>query len=262
MATSGGLLPDNVLGMVMDGMKPEAMLKAAGDTRANVHPPMLALQTLFVREHNRIAAELFAEHPTWSDEHIFQEARKFNVAYMQSICFNEYLPMLGVALDPYRGYQSDVDASIDNFFAAVAYRYGHSEITEILFRSDEEGREIADGHIVLSRGFFAPKAVLNNGIEPILRGLCMKMQADVDTVFASSIMHYLFGTPNQGSVDLVATDIQRGRDHGIPDYNTARIVSRLTLSKAKTHMALYRNSVSTRFLILTRSRRILLRAEC
>ena len=262
MATSGGLLPDNVLGMEMAGTESEAILKAAGDIRANVHPPMLALHTLFVREHNRIAAELYAEHPMWSDERIFQEARKFNVAYMQSICFNEYLPMLGVALDPYEGYQSDVDASIDNFFAAVAYRYGHSEITEILFRSDEEGREIADGHLLLSRAFFAPKATLNNGIEPILRGLCMKMQADVDTVFASSIMHYLFGTAKQGGVDLIATDIQRGRDHGIPDYNTARIVLRLSMSKAITHRVLLRNSDSQRFLILTRSHRILLRGEC
>lgn len=224
MATTGNLLPDNQLGILMGGTTSYGRLKAAGDVRANVHPPMLALQTLFVREHNRLAMILHAENPIWSDEHIFQEARKMNVAYMQSICFNEYLPMLGISLDPYQGYQADVNPSVDNFFAAVSYRYGHSEINEILLRIDEEGREIGDGHLLLSQAYFAPKTTLNNGIEPILRGLSIKLQAEVDTYFASSVMHYLFGTPKHGAVDLISTDIQRGRDHGIPDYNTARIV--------------------------------------
>lgn len=143
---------------------------------------------------------------------------------MQSICFYEYLPMLGISLSPYEGYDPMVDATVDNFFAAVSYRYGHSEVTDILFRVDEEGNEIPDGHLLLSQTYFNPKAALNNGIEPLLRGLSMKIQAEVDTYFASSIRNYLFGTPMHGGTDLIAVDIQRGRDHGIPDYNTARKV--------------------------------------
>eukprot|EP00210_Caulerpa_lentillifera_P000497 g480.t1 len=223
MATSGGLLPDNILDLEMQGTPSYGKLKAAGDVRANVHPPMLALQTLFVREHNRLAAGLESENPNWSDEHIFQEARKLTVAYLQSICYYEYLPMLGISLPSYEGYDPAVDPSIDNFFAAVSYRYGHSEVSDVLFRVDEEGNEIADGHLLLSQAYFNPRASLNNGIEPLLRGMSMKIQAEVDTYFASSVRNYLFGTPMHGGKDLIAIDIQRGRDHGIPDYNTARI---------------------------------------
>ena len=42
---------------------------------------------------------------------IYQEARKWNVAYMQAICFYEYMPMLGIAIPRYTGYKPDVDAS-------------------------------------------------------------------------------------------------------------------------------------------------------
>jgi len=47
---------------------------------------------------------------------------------------------------------------------------------------------------------------------------------EVDAHFASSIQDFLFGDPGNGGSDLTARNIQRGRDHGIPDYNTCRLV--------------------------------------
>ena len=84
-------------------------IRAAGDVRANVNPVLLAIQSLFVREHNRLAEEIYREHPSWSDEDIFQEARKWNVAIMQSICYYEYIPLLGIQLPVYSGYKSTVN---------------------------------------------------------------------------------------------------------------------------------------------------------
>src|SRR5438270_7749656 len=36
------------------------------------------------------------------------------------------------------------------------------------------------------------------------------------------VRNLLFGPPGAGGSDLIARDIQRGRDHGLPDYNSLR----------------------------------------
>ena len=66
----------------------------AGDFRVNEQLNLIVLHTLFMREHNRIAAELTRLNPRWSDDKIYQEARKINVAEYQHIIFKEWLPII------------------------------------------------------------------------------------------------------------------------------------------------------------------------
>lgn len=56
---------------------------------------MLAqLHSLMLRYHNRHARELAKVNPTWSDEKLFTEARRLNIAIHQHIVFEDYLPLL------------------------------------------------------------------------------------------------------------------------------------------------------------------------
>ncbi|KAL2099322.1 hypothetical protein ACEWY4_005802 [Coilia grayii] len=60
----------------------------AGDSRVNEVLPLTALHTLWVREHNRVAATLKALNPQWSAEVTYQESRKIIGALHQASAFS------------------------------------------------------------------------------------------------------------------------------------------------------------------------------
>src|SRR5262249_11890786 len=43
-----------------------------------------------------------------------------------------------------------------------------------------------------------------------------------DTKVVNSVRNFLFGPPGAGGLDLASLNIQRGRDHGLADYNSMR----------------------------------------
>ena len=102
----------------------------AGDHRSTENPLLSSLQTLLVREHNRICDQLSCQQPGLSDERLYQKARVKVMGLLQHITYNEFLPaVLGDdALTDYKGYDAEVNPGIFNEFAA-AYRFGHSMIS-------------------------------------------------------------------------------------------------------------------------------------
>ncbi len=66
-------------------------LFAMGGDRSNVQIGYVMLNTLFLREHNRIATEMARANPTWDDERLFQTARNVITVLLIKIVVEEYI---------------------------------------------------------------------------------------------------------------------------------------------------------------------------
>ena len=195
----------------------------AGDSRANEHIALMSLHVLFMREHNRLADQISEQNPDWNDEEIFQLARKLVAAQIQAITYEEFLPSLGITLEDYSGFDSNVNPQVTSAFATVAFRMGHSQTGDVFLRVDENRQPIENGVMSLFDGFWTTSPVTEEGgISPILRGLAMQVQPANDIYFGEDLRNHLFGLPGAGGMDLCAMDIQRGRDHGVPYYGEIR----------------------------------------
>lgn len=224
LATSDGdLLPFNTPGLPNAPVNSDTLF-LAGDIRANEQVALTAMHTLFVREHNRIADSIRDAMPDLSGDEVYELARAIVGAEMQAITYREFLPVfLGPdALPPYDGYKPGVNAGIANEFATAAYRVGHSMLSHELLRLDADGNEIAAGHLTLATGFFNPQAIIDEGIDPLLRGLASQTCQRVDAYLIDDVRNFLFGPPGSGGFDLASLNIQRGRDHGLPTLNQMR----------------------------------------
>ncbi|MBW4631600.1 MAG: heme peroxidase [Iphinoe sp. HA4291-MV1] len=66
-------------------------LFAMGVERANVQIGYVMLNTLCIREHNRLCDELARSYPDWDDEHLFQTARNILMVIILNIIMEEYI---------------------------------------------------------------------------------------------------------------------------------------------------------------------------
>jgi prostaglandin-endoperoxide synthase 2 len=64
---------------------------ATGLERGNSSVGYVALNTLFMREHNRICAQLKSNNPAWDDERLFQTARMINTVLLMKLVIEEYI---------------------------------------------------------------------------------------------------------------------------------------------------------------------------
>jgi len=234
--SNGGLLPWNTIDgeydsaldplapfMVLDGFPLPEKFFVGGDIRINEQPGLTCYHTLLVREHNRLCDELKIENPNWSDEELYQRARKLVGAFIEAITYEEFLPTIGVNLDSYSGYDASVNPNILNTFSAAGYRFGHTMINGRLVRYDEEGNDWSFGSVDLRDAFFNPLIVKNEGgLEPFFRGLAAQEHQLVDPLIMDDVRNFLFGPPGAGGIDLLSINFARARERGLPDYNTIR----------------------------------------
>ncbi len=213
ITSSGNLLPLGSSGMF-----------SAGDVRANENIELTALQTLWVREHNYWASKILAANPMATDEQVFQHARSIVIAEIQSITYNEWLPaLLGrSAVDRYTGYKPNTNPSVANEFSTAAFRLGHSLLQDDIEFIGNDGKPLRDA-MDLDEAFFNPSVVSAEGIDGLLKYSASAHAAEVDTQVVDGVRNFLIDGPGGMALDLAALNIQRGRDHGLADYNATRV---------------------------------------
>ncbi|PKK64798.1 heme peroxidase [Rhizophagus irregularis] len=179
----------------------------------------LAINTVWIREHNHQCDELFKVYGnSWTDQRYFEEARRWTIALYQKTVSEEYIGVItGRPLPPYEGYKPDIIPGIDTFFSTVTFRYGHSELSDTYRIQDKFGDTVVD--LTLSQ--IRNQSLLETfGLNSVLRSMALQRQEEIDIFFSDSIRNFISIEPNV--YDLPAFDILRSRDRGIALYNTVR----------------------------------------
>ena len=191
----------------------------AGDVRAREMPGLSVSHTIWLREHNRIAKLLQAT--LTDDEEIYQAARRIVVAEWQNVVYGQYMTeVLGEdSLKPNEDgsdYKWSTDPQMTNEFATAAFRYGHSMIqpTITMLAVDDATTEVGSYNL---RDVFFEDGFYENNFDNILMGLINLPAQTNDANVGEDLTNHLFA--NVGlTTDLVARNLQRGRDHGLPGF--------------------------------------------
>ncbi|XP_011203180.1 peroxidase [Bactrocera dorsalis] len=201
-----------------------------GEIRVNEQLVLTCMHTLMAREHNRIATALGQINKHWDDETIFQEARRINIAIVQHVTYNEFLPILlgkevmekfGLVLQKdgyWDGYDSKVNPGIIDAFAGAAFRFGHSLLPTAVERWSKAHKFIASKR--LSDLIRRPYDLYRAGVlDEYFMGLMNQVAQAMDDSITQEVTNHLFKKEGaRYGLDLVAFNMQRGREFGLPGY--------------------------------------------
>uniref|UniRef100_A0A1B6MCZ0 Peroxidase n=1 Tax=Graphocephala atropunctata TaxID=36148 RepID=A0A1B6MCZ0_9HEMI len=219
-----------------DGQR-EGVCYLTGDDRGNQNTGMTLLQVLLLREHNRLCDQLHHLNPHWTDQTLYEEARRIVVAVVQKITYNDYLPIIlgkefikqlgmadgqgdeGMSLNDYDPF---LNPSTINAFTTAAYRSFHSMVPREMVLFDDNQKPLKT--LLVEDFFFRPNLIQEPEMfDNLLRGLAVQNVQSMDTFFSTSLTNLLFKSTKEFGTDLESIDMQRGRDHGLPNYNDFRV---------------------------------------
>ncbi|XP_067633898.1 peroxidase-like [Eurosta solidaginis] len=203
-------------------------------------PTSTVMHTIMVREHNRIARILQKINPHYTDERLFQEARKINIAQYQQIVYYHWLPLLLGSSYAYANnivyhitknehvydYEPTVNAAPFAEFAAGAFRYSHNQIPGwfTLVSSDRYFNKTLRLSNHFERSEDVNWLLERDNFDSLIRGMSMQLQKRSDSNIDKEVRHYFAREPmEEYGFDLKALDIQRARDFGLPSYNDMRV---------------------------------------
>ncbi|PXF42144.1 Peroxinectin A [Gracilariopsis chorda] len=194
----------------------------AGDTRVNEHPVLTTMHTIFLREHNRLCELIEGALPNMAANDMYEAARAINIAQYQKIIYEEWLPaILGRKLPRYTGYKPEVDPTISLEFTTAGFRLGHTMVGNGVSRIDANGRRLP--LITMEQMFFRSSNLQEGDIENFIRGAAGTRAQEVDALVVDALRNFLFrNVPEEGGIDLISLNLQRGRDHNVPRFNELR----------------------------------------
>ncbi|KAK4310614.1 hypothetical protein Pmani_017833, partial [Petrolisthes manimaculis] len=206
----------------------------AGEIRVNEQLILTVAHTLLMREHNRLALALAHLNPHWDDERLYQETRRIVAAQIQHITYHEFLPQLlgegvmkqfGLLLQKkgyWDGYDPKVNPGISASFSAAAFRFGHSLLPSSVERWSSSHKFVASRrlHDLIRQ----PYDLYRPGVlDEYIMGMANQPGQAMDDAITQEVTNHLFEEPKERfGFDLVAFNLQRGREFGVPGYGAWR----------------------------------------
>ncbi|XP_071953912.1 dual oxidase 2-like isoform X2 [Antedon mediterranea] len=218
-----------------------------GNPRGDENPYLLSFGILWFRWHNYWADRIKREDTTgkMNDEMIFNEARKWVIGTYQKLVWYEWLPAFlnmdeaEMEENAYDGYKPYIHPQVSHIFQSAAMRFGHTLVVPGVARRDKDCdffRTTKDSSFTPEKykpigrigtrtcnSFWNPQLpIRETGMESYLMGMASQHCEREDNIILEDLRGNVFGRLDFSRRDLMAINIQRGRDHGLPDYNTAR----------------------------------------
>jgi dual oxidase len=220
-------------------LKPVQRFYKLGNPRGDENPFLLTMGIFWFRVHNHYADWIRSTTGWTSDEKIFNRARQWTIAAHQKIVIYDWLPVfLGLDDDDkvlqYQGYKRAVHPGVTHIFQSAAMRFGHTLVPPGVIRRSKDceimytkGKTQHEGEarpaVRTCNSYWNPQdAVEETDIEPLLMGMASQITEREDNIITPDLRESVFGPLEFSRRDLMAVNIQRGREHGLPDYNTAR----------------------------------------
>jgi len=213
--------PDN--GLPVIGGRP-----AAGDVRADENNVLRELHVVYMREHNRIADAIGQacsdQGLTCSSDDIYYGAQRAVTLGQQKVFYEEVLPtFLGTrdlrSLVPDQSV-FDRPGLVFNEATAAALRTGHTQVPEIV-TAELPGAPARSATI--SDCLFFGSCLDGATTAEVLYGASRLAAEPVDLTVAEGLRNGQLATPfSTVPIDLLATNIQRGRDHGLAAFDQVR----------------------------------------
>ncbi|XP_022217881.2 peroxidase [Drosophila obscura] len=213
------------------GASANATCFVAGDSRVNSSPYSILVYTIFMRNHNRLTAELMKRYPNWTDEQLFQSAKAVNVDIYRRVIMREWLPevlgsqLAAEVLATREPISRQSAPEISNEFGVAASRFYFSMLPSELHNLAKNGDDDyvrnqvlpSTDIFVLKDEIFRPRlSYTAKKLDEILHSVLNQRAMKMDSSYAGGVVWHENTKPTHA--DILAFDVQRGRDHGLQPY--------------------------------------------